>query len=350
MAYENDVMNTVQATLDTSVQDTVLKASPFLQLVAEKASIFTGREKQVNFKVSKNTGNGGSFAKGDTLASSLVSTTQVAKFEPRFARQSVQLDDIDISAANGKEAIIELQELKTEEASQELADTVAPMIFSDGTGNSGKDLIGLKAAIKTSGTYGGLDYATYTSLKSTVDTVTTLSTLTIAKLDAVHDAISQGNYKPTHIFTTQAIKTKIGAIQTTANMYVVNQAPTKIMSKTRDGLEVEIGVTNVFYRGIPVIADPQCPDNHLFIINADDWQLYVQPMKSAGEDVYTPVGISSSVVKGEFDKNLEMWFKGISRTKFERPTNALYSVAHYVFNGMLICKNPSRQGMFTALA
>ena len=50
----------------------------------------------------------------------------------------------------------------------DLRDNINSQLMSDGTGNSGKDITGLFAAIADSGTYAGLDRGTYTWWKSYV--------------------------------------------------------------------------------------------------------------------------------------------------------------------------------------
>jgi hypothetical protein len=64
-----------------------------------------------------------------------------------------------------KEALIDLLDGRMEIAEAELLNRIGGDVYLDGTGNGGKNLTGLAAAVPdapTSGTYGGIDRATWT--------------------------------------------------------------------------------------------------------------------------------------------------------------------------------------------
>jgi len=69
----------------------------------------------------------------------------------------------------GKEAIIDLLDGRMNVAEAQLANRISGDIYLDGTGNSGKNVTGLGAAIpdvSSSGTYGGINRATFTFWRS----------------------------------------------------------------------------------------------------------------------------------------------------------------------------------------
>src|SRR5690625_7622461 len=64
----------------------------------------------------------------------------------------------------GREQMIDLHEGRIKVAETRLQNRIAADIYGDGTGNGGKDITGLQAAISstpTTGTYGGIDRATW---------------------------------------------------------------------------------------------------------------------------------------------------------------------------------------------
>jgi hypothetical protein len=68
----------------------------------------------------------------------------------------------------GSAAIIKLMAAKMEQLRLSFEDALTTMLYSDGTGNSGKDLLGLQAIVTDSGTLGGVDSSTETWWKSKV--------------------------------------------------------------------------------------------------------------------------------------------------------------------------------------
>jgi hypothetical protein len=76
----------------------------------------------------------------------------------------------------GKEQIIDLLEGRVQVAEAQLLNQISAGVYSDGTGNSGKDITGLTAAISTSptsGTYGGINRATWSFWRNVAFDATT---------------------------------------------------------------------------------------------------------------------------------------------------------------------------------
>lgn len=87
-----------------------------------------------------------------------------AEFEWKQAGGSVSISGIEEDKNNGVNQITSLLKSKIETLEGSMMDGLAEMIFGDGTGNSGKDLEGLKSLIAndpTTGTVGGINRATY---------------------------------------------------------------------------------------------------------------------------------------------------------------------------------------------
>lgn len=353
MSQALDLINLTLDDITPKVVDTILVSNVALQALQNRTVRITGKNKQYPVKYKKQ-GNGKSFDGFDLLNTNYVDTTVKLSFVPKNVDQPVVFADTDIAAAQGEEAIIELVAYKVEESTQELADQLGDMIYSDGTGNSGKDLDGFQSAIKTSGSYGGLDYSTYTTLQATVDSSTNLAALDLSKLDAMYAAITSGNNVPTHIFTTKAIFAKLKTLLSVGTVGIGNPIVTtgqagagQMLPGSRQALVGNFGYTELYYNGIPVIADEKCPAGHLYMININTWDLLVQSMPAS--EGYSEIAFNPSVITGQYDLNTEKKFVGFSRSKAVRPVNQLGSVAHIVFRGNLVCNNPKRNGRFTAL-
>jgi len=77
---------------------------------------------------------------------------------------SVVISGLEILQNSSKEAIIDLMEGRVKVAEAQLMNRVSQDLYGDGTGNGGKNLTGFGAALPvlpTSGTYGGIDRATW---------------------------------------------------------------------------------------------------------------------------------------------------------------------------------------------
>lgn len=354
MSQALDLLNFVLDDVSPKVVDTVLNSNVALQAMQARTVIVTGKNKQFPIKYKK-MGNAKSFDGFDLLNTNYVDTTAKLSFIPRNVDQPITLADTDLASSMGEQAIIDLTSEKTEEATQELADAIGDMIYADGTGNNSKDLNGFLSAIKTSGTYGGLDYSTYTTLQANVDSSTALASLTLTKLDDMYTAISSGNNVPTHIFTTKAIFQKLKTILAFSNVAIgdkfvgtgVRADQKDLIPSMRQGLIGNVGFTELYYNGMPIIADEKCPAGKLFMVNINTWHLLVQEMpRSQG---YVNMELKKDIVTGQYDLNTQVPFRGFNKSPFIRPTNQAASVAHIIFRGDLVCSNPKRNGAFTAL-
>jgi hypothetical protein len=152
----------------------------------------------------------------------------------------------------------------------------------------------------------------------------------------MYAAISSGNNVPTHIFTTKAIFAKLKTLLAVSTVAIGNQFVSpgqvgagQILPGARAGLTGNFGYTELYYNGMPIIADEKAPAGSLYMININTWDLLVQAMPAS--EGYTEIGFNPSVITGQYDLNTETKFVGFSKSKAVRPINQLGSVAHIVF-------------------
>ena len=97
------------------------------------------------------------------------SPISAAQFSITQYAGSVTMSGLEMLQNSSKEAIIDLMEGRMKVAEAQLANRIDYDCYQDGTGNSGKNLTGLALAVPdtpTSGTYGGIDRATWTFWQS----------------------------------------------------------------------------------------------------------------------------------------------------------------------------------------
>lgn len=346
-----DVLNGTLQNIQTKIVDGVFSSNVLLQEFMRNTTPFTGKTENITLKYQK-TGTGWAFGHFDKFLTNGKNTTVQMVHGPKFVYQSITLSEIDIGYSDLPKNVINLVVKSTEEATQELADNLGTMIYGNGTGSGGLDLDGLESAIKTSGSYGGLDYSTYTMLQSPVDSSTNLAGLTLAKIDALFTAASSGNVRPNLLVTTKEIWDKIATlIPVTQIQNAVQSGAFSLFGKQSEGLSVNAGASNLNYRGMTIIADEKCPSGKAYILNVPTWKLYTFKMGTPSTAVvkYSPIMVESSLFTGQYDQNVEKKFSGFMITNFMRPEDQAAVTAQIIFGGNLICKDPRRNAKFTNL-
>lgn len=111
-----------------------------------------------------NTQNAGSYSGYDVIDITPNSPISAAQYDLKQYAAAVTISGLEKLQNSGKEQIIDLLEGRIQVAEAQLMNQISAGIYSDGTGNGGKNITGLQAAISTSpatGTYGGINRATW---------------------------------------------------------------------------------------------------------------------------------------------------------------------------------------------
>lgn len=142
------------------VQDQVFSGDPlFAKLNAIKGGkkkVAGGKDLKVNLRYGKNL-TAQSYQGWDPLDRTPQKTVAHAIFPWAQYAVSIAIDEATILMDSSKEAIIDLVSDKTQEAVDSLEDLMTTHLYGNGTGNGGKDLLGLQALITATGTLGGID-------------------------------------------------------------------------------------------------------------------------------------------------------------------------------------------------
>lgn len=122
---------------------------------------------------------------------------------------AVTISGPELLANSGKEQMIELLATRVEIAQSRLRNKIDLDLHGDGTGNGGKNLVGLSAMISTaptSGTYGGIDRATWSFWQNyaTTSTIVNGTVATSANIQKMMNtaalAVVRGNDRPDLIY------------------------------------------------------------------------------------------------------------------------------------------------------
>jgi len=113
------------------------------------------------------------------------SPISAAQYKIAQYADSVTMSGLEMLQNSSKEAIIDLLDGRMQVSEARLLNRISGDLYGDGTGNGGKNIDGLAAAISTSpstGTYGGINRSNWTFWRNQVTTGATSSNVMIAKM------------------------------------------------------------------------------------------------------------------------------------------------------------------------
>jgi hypothetical protein len=177
MAFANTAISDIIATNIQSrsgeLADNVTNNNALLRRLKERGNVktFSGGNvilQEIMYN-DPNTLNTNSYSGYEVLNVGQNSPISAAQFPIAQYASAVSISGLEMLQNSGKEAIIDLLDGRMQVAEAQLANRISADLYGDGTGNSGKNLIGLAAAVDTAsqtassygGTYGGIDRGTW---------------------------------------------------------------------------------------------------------------------------------------------------------------------------------------------
>jgi hypothetical protein len=175
MAFPNvsDIIATTIESRSKKIRDNVSKNNALLAKLQQGRAERTfsgGRLIYEELAFAENS-NAGWYSGYDTLPTSAQDVISAAEFAIKQAAVPVVMSGLEMLQNSGKEAMIDLMEGRINVAESTMANLISAALYSDGTANGGKQLVGLDAAVPVNpatGTYGGVDRATWTFWRSQV--------------------------------------------------------------------------------------------------------------------------------------------------------------------------------------
>lgn len=239
-----------------TLEDNVFTSKPLLFAITNFGNVVTldgGTNINVRLMYAE-TGNQGSYAKGDTFLTDEDEGTTVAQYNWKQYYSVVRLSEIDIAKNSGNSAvgrIVEEELMRTEMSTSESFDE---MFFGDGTGNSSKDFLGLQALIGATGTVGGIDSTASGNDWWQSNATASAGDVTFALLRTPYLTVSEGNDFPTNGMTTQTVYGGIDALFTSNQRFV-------------DPIMANQGFETLMFHGTPISFDRNCPSEFFYWLN-----------------------------------------------------------------------------------
>ena len=204
MAFPNvtDIVATTIEKRSKRIQDNVTKNNALLTYIKDKGNVrtFSGGSliyEELSFAENS---NAGWYAGYDLLPIAAQDVISAAQFDIKQAAVPVVISGLDELRNSGPEQMIDLMESRIKVAESTMANLLAQGIYSDGTAAGGKQIVGLDAAVPvtpTTGTYGGIDRATWTFWRSVATNAGALTAATIqGAMNAMWSNLVRGMDRP----------------------------------------------------------------------------------------------------------------------------------------------------------
>jgi len=302
----DELLSTTLANYRDQLTDNVFNARPLTNFLMEGGRIrmLDGGTKIVEPLIYGTNSTVGSYSGYDTISLTAQTGISAAEYDWKQYAASIAISGIEEAKNNGEAAIINLLEAKVMQAEESIKEGFTTMFFGDGTGNSGKDWLGLVAIVDSTGAVGGINPADAGNSFWASYEEGTAGALTLADMATAYNTVSRGNDHPDMIVTTQTLFEKYESLLQPQLRYTD--------TKTADS-----GFQNLLFKAAPVVYDDACTSGTVYFLNSK---------------YLTLVGHSGK------------WF---SQTDFVRPENLDARYAIIMCYGNLTCRNRERQGKLT---
>jgi hypothetical protein len=240
------------------LEDNVFGHKPFLWALraAKREENQEGGEQIVQPLMYAKARNSGSYSGNDTFTTEQNEGISAALFPWRQHYGLVSFEGIELAKNKGKSALLSLMQARLTQLELTIADEIETMLFGDGSGNSGKDFMGLQGIVSTTdpagGALGGIARATNEYWRAV--SVAQGGGLSLAKMANTYNTASEGNDHPSIVFATQAgFEVYEGLVQTNLRH-----------ESTKMG---DAGFQNLMYKGAPMTFSENVPAQTMYFLN-----------------------------------------------------------------------------------
>lgn len=339
MAFNNVVDTLTLEEIVPRVVDTVLRSNTFATKMLSKTKRFGAATQDFPIKYQIGTAIQ-SFLGFDALPTSFTDTRVLMKYNPKFVAANVALAGTDIISNNTAAKVLDLTRVEMQSRAQDLADGLGTMMWSDGTGNGGKDILGLGAIVDNGNsvaTIGGLSRSTYPTLASTV---TAAATLSLATMRTLYNAIADATVAPTRAYTdypSWALYEQL--LQPQEKIFKeVNIVP------NYKGYE---GFAGLMYAGMEIVPDRKATTGVMAFLNENFLDFYGLDADLDAFEGSRKVDVAGKLFTGnQYNEvgNLGFYWTGFIKTNNQFAFNSFIILA-----GNLITDNPRRHGKLTGI-
>lgn len=348
-AMGNRIQTTTLQKYAPALVDTVLNSNLFFSRTVRAATPWAGRSMVYPVKIAKNL-NGGSFSGFQTLSTAAVNNFINLEYYPSFEQIPVALplDELSVNAVDSTQAL-SLVGATVKSAAYDMADNLGTEFYSDGTGNSNNNFLGLGVIVSDTLSIGGQSRTTYPTLASTV--TASGGALTLLKMATLYNAASNGGtINPTVSYITKPIR----------NFYEALLQPQERLNKTgmvagsmgNFGMKKGQGLTNgtgylgFDFRGMPVLTDQKCTAGFMYMLNEDYIHFKALSMAPVGANQSQAINTSVMIEGTDYS---DVPGLGFSWTGWVTSIDQAAYVGRFYFGGQLVTDDPVRQAVLTGI-
>lgn len=220
---------------------------------------------------------------------------------------SVVISGEEVEKNDGSAQLINLLQAKIDQLKFSVADDLNAMLLADGTGNGGKDMLGLKALVDSTGTVGEINQSTYSWWASVEDSGIDLTTFDgVRELGSMYNSLRINRSKVDLVLTTQAAFEAYEELALPALRF-------------QDLRVADLGFEAIAFKGAAIVFDPDVDSGYAYLLNSD---------------------------RLEFVQKAGRW---LDMTDFQRPYNQDAKVALILSMGNLITDSRRSHGKVTGL-
>lgn len=201
-------------------------------------------------------GEAGSYGEWEQVDITPQEGISAAEYPWRLLYATIAISGLQELQNSGEEEIINLLEAKVMQAEETLKERLNAMIFGDGTGNSGKDFLGLDLLVDDEGVVGGIDSSTATWWRShTYDMTDEDAADNIRKrLTTLYNNAARGN---------DTVKALVGD----QNSFEVFEHTLTDQVRFQDVKAANAGFTNLMFKQVPFYYDDIAPVGTVYGLN-----------------------------------------------------------------------------------
>jgi hypothetical protein len=244
----------------------------------------------------------GWFQGAETLSTTDNDSISSAEYEWKQLYANISVTRRDELRNMGDAAIIGFVKSKVEIAEKTIRDKLSTGLYNDGSDS--KQVQGLRLALSTTSTLGGISGSTYSWWNAQVDSSTT--TLTLSAMQSMYGDCGEGSDYPDLIVGDQDMFDRYHALLTPQQRFASED-------------EARGGFKSLLFNGVPVVVDASCSAGDMFFLNLKYMDL--MPHK---------------------DENFRL-------EPFVKPINQSVKVAKVYWMGALAYSNRRRLGLLDAI-
>jgi hypothetical protein len=299
----DDLLSTTLNNHRKNLEDNVFTARPLVNFLTSRGRLDTlsGGAKIIEpLMYAKNT-TAGSYSGYDTIGTTPQTFLTAAEYAWRQYAATISINGLEEAQNDGEAEILSLLSARTEQTEETISENFDQMFFLDGTGNAGKDWLGLAAIVSTTVVLGNIDPATNAWWQAVVKAGGVRSD---DDWTNAFNTASKGNNRPDFGLTTQVLY----------EAYESSLAPSLRLQSNR---EADARFEHLMFKNVPLYFDTYCQSGVTYFLNSKYLKL-----------------------KG----HRKVWFKN---TPFVKPSNQDARFAQVLCYGNLVTSNRSRQAKIT---